>query len=928
MVPKLFISIAAFFLVVRCEAANYYFSSTGGNDAYTTTQAQNKATPWASIAKLNSYFINIKPGDSILFKRGDTFYGTISITKPGTAALPIIFAAYGTGAQPIISGFVPVTGWISLGGNIYQGSCPGAGATVNIVMLNGVSQQIGRWPNTDAANNGYLNIDSHVTGTQITSSALNTAVNWTGAQVVIRKNHWTLDAGTISSNTATVINYTDGSIYQPTNNFGFFLQNSPFTLDENGEWYYNPATKTLRMYLPAAPTSASVQVSGNAFVVTAYGYSYITFSGLSIMGANNNAFDVKNCNYFQIKNCTISDAGVYGINASINKYFSLTNSVIKNMNNDAVNVVSSLGATISNDSVYNVGMRAGMGQNQTGTYEGIILSGTRAVISKNVIINTGYIGIDFSGDTITVQNNYIANFNSNKDDGGAIYTYAGKVDSNTNHYALNILNNIVANSQGAPIGTTGSVVGNATGIYLDDNSSGVTISGNTVSNCITGLLLHQARNNIITGNTFYNNSTAQIFIQHNTATFAIKNNIISNNIIYSTTKAQQNIYLLTMNLASDITRFATLSNNYYSPAIDNIFPFNVNGKLINLQLWQNVYGKDAGSKNTVSLPYYTVSMPSKRSLFTNTAFNNNVIGITSWSANGNFVRSWNSVGQLDGGAVKGSFSYNSGSPTNSPIVLVSLGPVTNTSVYMFKFSMIATGGGNKRMQIYLRNTAAPYNRLSEVKYITIDSIRTENKLMIQPTAAVAAASVVMLLEDETISLYLDNIGFYGTNSVAIDPATQILFKYNATMASVNQRLSSTYIDSKNISFLNSAAIGAFSSILLFKNADSTAVQPPVVYAIPIPKKDIAAINLAQHSANIGVYPNPATDYIMLNFNSQVVKNLNIKLVNTKGDVIMNQNVEVENNSYRLELVQKPQPGCYYIWLNGSGINQTSKVVII
>jgi hypothetical protein len=45
-------------------------------------------------------------------------------------------------------------------------------------------------------------------------------------------------------------------------------------------------------------------------------------------------------------------------------------------------------------------------------------------------------------------------------------------------------------------------------------------------------------------------------------------------------------------------------------------------------------------------------------------------------------------------------------------------------------------------------------------------------------------------------------------------------------------------------------------------------------------------------------------------------------------VVMNQNVEVENNSYRLDLSQKPQPGCYYIWLNGSGINQTSKVVIM
>jgi hypothetical protein len=82
------------------------------------------------------------------------------------------------------------------------------------------------------------------------------------------------------------------------------------------------------------------------------------------------------------------------------------------------------------------------------------------------------------------------------------------------------------------------------------------------------------------------------------------------------------------------------------------------------------------------------------------------------------------------------------------------------------------------------------------------------------------------------------------------------------------------------------------------------------------------------TANIGVYPNPATDYIMLNFNNTDVKDLNIQLFSTSGDVILNQNVSVDNGSYRLDLNQKPKPGCYFMKLSGSGINQTSKVVIM
>ena len=33
-------------------------------------------------------------------------------------------------------------------------------------------QPLGRYPNPDAANGGFLNVDSHITDTQITSSAL------------------------------------------------------------------------------------------------------------------------------------------------------------------------------------------------------------------------------------------------------------------------------------------------------------------------------------------------------------------------------------------------------------------------------------------------------------------------------------------------------------------------------------------------------------------------------------------------------------------------------------------------------------------------------------------------------------------------------------------------------------------------------------
>ena len=114
MLSRIFISLVAFLLVVQCNAANYYFAANG-SDSYTTIQAQSKSTPWQTINKLNTFFPSLKAGDSVLFRCGDTFTGTIVMTASGAAGNPIVLASYGTGAKPTISGLVPVTGWTSLG---------------------------------------------------------------------------------------------------------------------------------------------------------------------------------------------------------------------------------------------------------------------------------------------------------------------------------------------------------------------------------------------------------------------------------------------------------------------------------------------------------------------------------------------------------------------------------------------------------------------------------------------------------------------------------------------------------------------------------------------------------------------------------------------------------------------------------------------
>src|SRR5215467_8623792 len=107
--------LTAIFVTVNAGATNYYFSSSSGDDSRTSSEAQNSATPWQTIGKLNSIFSTLQPGDIIYFKRGDVFYGSIIPNKSGSSGLPITFDAYGTGSKPIITGFTSIGSWTSIG---------------------------------------------------------------------------------------------------------------------------------------------------------------------------------------------------------------------------------------------------------------------------------------------------------------------------------------------------------------------------------------------------------------------------------------------------------------------------------------------------------------------------------------------------------------------------------------------------------------------------------------------------------------------------------------------------------------------------------------------------------------------------------------------------------------------------------------------
>ena len=100
-----------------CTGPATYFVSADGDDDNTGTLP---STPWGTIAKVNGSSFN--PGDSILFRRGDTWRESLVITWSGTAENYITFGAYGSGDRPQILGSERAVGWSQTAGttNVWQ----------------------------------------------------------------------------------------------------------------------------------------------------------------------------------------------------------------------------------------------------------------------------------------------------------------------------------------------------------------------------------------------------------------------------------------------------------------------------------------------------------------------------------------------------------------------------------------------------------------------------------------------------------------------------------------------------------------------------------------------------------------------------------------------------------------------------------------
>ncbi len=814
------IFITLLILANEVSANNYYFSSTIGDDLRATAVAQNASTPWKTLNKLNNISNTLTAGDSVFFKCDDVFYGHIIISTSGLQDKPIVFTSYGEGNKPVITGLVTISGWATVSSKVSAAPF-NAGSGRNIVLINGVEKAMGRYPNKT-----YLTFESANGNTSITDNQLLDTPNWTGAEVVIRKTRWVLDRNLITQHSGNTINYTSESSYGGSPNYGYFIQNDIKTLDESGEWYFDVANKEMNVcFGTSQPQSSIIQASNVDTLVSINNNNNLSFINVAFTGANMYAFEMNNAQQILVNSCDISFSGINAIDANNTNYITIKNSSITYSNNTGFNGNGSGNTSIINNNILFTGIYAGMGEGNSGSYEGILINGDNNVIRLNNIDSAGYIPLTFSGSNISIENNFIKTFAFIKDDGGGIYTW-NNTDNAMERTNQVIKGNVIIHGKGAGAGTDNSSYLPANGIYIDDNSSNVDITSNTVADCkLNGIYLHNAHSLTIDSNTSYANTMQLAIIHDNIASNRLVNNISLNNNVFFSNKYLQPV--VTYNSASDdVSSFGTFNNNYYCrPLSDSLtiaVNYNENGvqynQAITLAEWKQKFNNDISSHITPEqFTQFSVKDYTGANQFSNGNFTSNVNGLYCYSSNNNCNTSWSST-TLDSGALSITFSPLTGN-TNTSSLIIGIGNVTANKNYAIQFSILGQQQ-YKNVQVYLRQSLSPYGDLSARKFIYSGSQRSENILRLVPLNSETNASLVFDIPEQSTPLYLDNIQTRPANMTVTNLSDSILFLYNALPVEKNINLSSDYIDVQNKSYSGSVQLAPFSSLILLRKKSS------------------------------------------------------------------------------------------------------------
>lgn len=542
---------------------NFHVGAGGNNSASGLTIALR----WLDISKVNSF--TFTSGDTISFAGGETFRGAITLNQNG-----LTVTSYGTG-KALLSGLTPLTGWVNIGGNIWQMTpSPRVKKNCNILTTNGIPQEVGRFPNTGS----YLVYQSANT-TTLTSTALTGNPNYTGAELVFKNNSYSATKAAITGQSANVLTYGftqgldagrhTGSQPVMVANYGFFLQRFATSLDKQWEWFYDSVANKMNIFSTGNPSTVTIKASYVDTILTLGNHTGMVVKNISFEGAGMYAIEsfqganliVQNCNFDNNTRAIYCWGLLNGFFDNDTMIHSLSNAILV----DGFGNRPSKQLTMQNCWVDSSGLLIGMGLYWSdNNLKAVVLKTDTTVASNylkiigNNVHNTGFMGIQFQGSGVTVRKNIVSNYVSKLQDGGAIYTFTNNQSLNNLNYRNRLVDsNFMYNAIGAPWGVGNDVSIDVAAYYLDDQATVITGLHNTIYN-IPGnaIQMNSPHDNIFSDNTVYNCQYANT-LNHAFANATMFNNRVTRNVLYQKVNTQFMFFSTDNNLSTPTPQTAT-----------------------------------------------------------------------------------------------------------------------------------------------------------------------------------------------------------------------------------------------------------------------------------------------------------------------------------------------------------------------------------
>lgn len=597
------IFIILLFIPFLANATNYYFSSSTGNDANSCTIG----SPCATLLKASN--ISYNPGDSVLFKAGDTFYGNLSVVHAGNSSSQIYYGSYGAGANAIISQDTTLASWTSIGGNVYAAYCPSsASVTPNTVLLDGVKQVRGRYPNYNSTNGGFLTTTSNTLSQIILATPLDT--NWLGANMVVKCNSYDIDYKLItnvkSNDTFTL---ASNLLALPPSGYGVFITNSLMTLDLLGEWYWSSGGDSLYMCFPGTTPGAHTIKMAYRDSAVDLNTSYITIAHLNFQGTNKYGVSqvASTGTHDSVLYCQFNNVGWDAI--YITNIQSQCGYVGNNIQNSGdVGIWGYPGywdsTSFRYDTIQYTGLYAGMGPNLGFPhYSATEFTGNSDTIQHCYITNAGNDGLTMtSGGLNGICGNWLVTYNFI--DSVMLIAYDGACIYSPFQTGNNSLmdHNICLNAVGNYFGTTQTNNVSASGIYLDNGAKHWTCTNNTSAYCTRGgLFMHNVDTCYFNYNTIFSCNAGGIYFQEDAGNAMRADTLLYNTVVQPdsvSTTYPYPVYYQTVSTNNDLGLYGQSDYNYLMRPVrdfSTIEAIDPTTKLYTLPQWQHVAVQDLHS---------------------------------------------------------------------------------------------------------------------------------------------------------------------------------------------------------------------------------------------------------------------------------------------------------------------------------------------